>query len=191
MSLGRPTIQNMTTHTSRWAALAAAVAVSALFTGCAADSSSTASDADPAESAVSEATVANEADAAETPEDEAQGAEAPEPAVEPVDLTGEWTQVDGNSSETYQTASVTGDTITVYWVNEADDTTALYWVGTYDVPEDGSESFTWTSEGDVAQMETALLASSSETKDFAYEGGTISYEVTAMGMTTTVELERE
>lgn len=113
------------------------------------------------------------------------------PTAEPLDLTGDWKQTNSNSAETYQAATIAGDIITVNWINEAESTKALYWVGTYDTPTDATETFTWTSTGDVAQMETALLASGADSKEFTYEGGKLKYELTAMGVTTTVEMGRQ
>ena len=113
------------------------------------------------------------------------------PAAEPLDLTGDWKQTNSNSADSYQAATIAGDIITVNWVNEADSTTALYWIGTYVAPTEAADTFTWTSTGDVAQMETALLASGDDSKEFTYEDGKLKYELTAMGVTMTVEMERQ
>ena len=40
-------------------------------------------------------------------------------------------------------------------------------------------------------MSTALLASGDDAKEFVYDNGVISYEVTALGTTMTVKLERK
>ncbi len=90
--------------------------------------------------------------------------------------------------EDYQQATISGDTITVNWVSP--DSTSLYWAGTFTAPTTADEPYTWTSENDTAKTSTALLAATSETKDFTYQDGKISYEVSAFGTTTTVELER-
>jgi flagellar basal body L-ring protein FlgH len=111
--------------------------------------------------------------------------------AEPLDLTGEWQQTNSKSADSYQAATIVGDTITVNWVNEAESTTALYWVGTYEAPTDATDSFTWTSAGDVSQMQSALLASGDETKTFSYSSGTLTYELTAMGVTMTVEMAKK
>jgi hypothetical protein len=118
-------------------------------------------------------------------------AEQQAPPAEPLDLTGDWKQTNSNSAESYQAATIAGNTITVNWVNDADSTRALYWVGTYETPTDAAESFAWTSAGDVAQMESGLLASGDTSKDFTYEGGKLKYELTALGVTMTVEMERQ
>lgn len=111
--------------------------------------------------------------------------------AEPLDLTGNWKQVNSNSADSYQQATIAGDVITIDWVNEAESTTAIYWIGSYQAPTEDTDSFTWTSVGDVAAMENALLASQSETKDFAYEDGKLMYELTALGVTMTVQMEKQ
>jgi hypothetical protein len=118
-------------------------------------------------------------------------AEEQAPPAEPLDLAGDWKQTNSNSADSYQAATIAGDLITVNWVNETDSTTALYWVGTYEAPTDAVETFTWISAGDVAQMETGLLASGDDSKEFTYEDGKLKYELTAMGVTMTVEMERQ
>lgn len=40
----------------------------------------------------------------------------PEVATPP-DLTGEWVQSNSDSKESYQAATISGDTIEIYWVN--------------------------------------------------------------------------
>lgn len=115
----------------------------------------------------------------------AQQEEAPQPS----DLTGEWVQVNSNAEDSYQTATITDDTITVNWVMP--DTTALYWAGSFEAPTTADEPYTWDSANDTEQTANALLASPDETKTFTYEDGQISYSVSAMGVTTTVKLEKK
>lgn len=50
-------------------------------------------------------------------------------------------------------------------------------------------SYTWTSTNDHSRTGSELLASSDDTKDFTYEDGKISYEVSALGESGTVTLE--
>ena len=116
-------------------------------------------------------------------------AAAQQEAPQPPDLTGEWQQVNSNAEDSYQTATITDDTITVNWV--APDTTALYWAGSFEAPTTADEPYTWDSVNDTEQTANALLASSDETKTFTYEDGQISYSVSAMGVTTTVKLEKK
>ncbi|WRH26358.1 hypothetical protein GC088_03335 [Arthrobacter sp. JZ12] len=112
-------------------------------------------------------------------------------APEVPDLTGEWKQSNSNSEDSYQQATITADTITVEWVTDGGDTRSLYWVGSFEAPLEADKPHIWTSEGDIEAMQSALLASSEESKEFTYENGEISYEVSALGTTTTVRLEQE
>lgn len=105
------------------------------------------------------------------------------------DLTGTWKQVDGNSEETYQEATISGDTIEIYWVSDGGDAKSLYWAGTYEAPtEDGA--YSWDSVNDHEKTDSALLASGDDTKTFTYEDGILSYSASAMGTTTTVKMEK-
>ena len=119
----------------------------------------------------------------------ANAATQQEEAPQPPDLTGEWVQVNSESEDSYQTATITADTITVNW--NAPDTTALYWAGSFEAPTTADEPYTWDSANDTEQTANALLASPDETKTFTYEDGQISYSVSAMGVTTTVKLEKK
>lgn len=110
-------------------------------------------------------------------------------APEPVDLTGEWKQTNSNDPESFQTATITADTIEVFW--NAPDSKSLYWAGTVEVPEDGSTSFAWDSVNDKTKTDSAVLASGDDTKTFAFENGELSYDVTALGTTMTVRLSQE
>lgn len=112
-----------------------------------------------------------------------------EEAAQPVDLSGDWKQTNSNDAESFQSATITGDTIEVYW--NAPDAKSLYWAGTVEVPEDGSTSFTWDSVNDKTKTDSAMLASGDDTKTFSFENGELSYEVTAMGTTMTVRLARQ
>ncbi|MFJ4223691.1 hypothetical protein [Microbacterium sp. NPDC089695] len=112
-----------------------------------------------------------------------------EEAPKPVDLTGEWKQTNSNDPESFQSATITADTIVVSW--NATDTKSLYWVGTVTVPEDGSTTFTFDSVNDTSQTDSAMLASGDPTKTFTYADGELSYEVTALGTTMTVRLAKQ
>ena len=119
----------------------------------------------------------------------ADAAAQQEEAPQPPDLTGEWVQVNSDSEDSYQTATITADTITVNW--NAPDPTALYWAGRFEAPTTADEPYSWDSANDTEQTANALLASPDETKTFTYEDGQISYSVSAMGVTTTVKLEKK
>lgn len=121
----------------------------------------------------------------------ATGTTEEEAPAEPLNLTGEWKQTNSNSDDSYQAATISGDVIEVNWVNEAESTTAVYWVGSYDAPTDDVAQYTWDSANDTTKTENALLASSDPTKTFTFEDGVLSYELTAMGVTMTVEMSRQ
>ena len=108
----------------------------------------------------------------------------------PPDLTGEWKQVNSDSDDSYQSATISGDTIEIYWVSEEDESKSLYWAGTFIAPETAEEPYSWDSENDHERTDSALLASTSDTKTFTYENGEISYEASALGTTTTIRLEK-
>ena len=76
----------------------------------------------------------------------------------------------------------------MYWV--ADDTKALYWAGSFTAPTTADEPYTWDSANDTEKTSSALLASEDATKTFTYKDGTLSYEVTAMGVTKTVTMTK-
>jgi hypothetical protein len=106
------------------------------------------------------------------------------------DLTGGWKQSNSNSEKSYQQATIAANKMTIEWVTDSGNTTSIYWVGTFARPSDTSEPYDWTSKRDVAATKSALLASTDDTKEFKYEGGTISYKVSALGTTTTVNLKK-
>ena len=109
---------------------------------------------------------------------------------EPADLTGQWKQSNSSSKDSYMTATISGDTIEIYWTSETDDSKSLYWAGTFTAPTTADEPYVWTSENDHSKTDTALLASMDDTKEFTYQKGVISYSASALGTTTTVKLEK-
>lgn len=110
---------------------------------------------------------------------------------EPVDLTGEWIQSNSNSEDSWQAATISENNIEVNWVTDNGDTKSLYWYGTYTEPTEPGDSYSWISKNDTSKTEYSLLASTDKTKKFKYENGVISYEVSALGTTTIVKLERK
>ncbi|WP_146080492.1 MULTISPECIES: hypothetical protein [unclassified Pseudoclavibacter] len=109
----------------------------------------------------------------------------------PLDLTGDWVQTNSNSESSYQAATISDGEIVINWVNDAESTSALYWAGTYVAPTEDVESYTWDSANDTTQTESALMASGDATKVFTFEGDVLTYELTAMGVTMTVEMSRQ
>lgn len=103
-------------------------------------------------------------------------------------LAGSWIQ--NNGKDTYMTADVTDTTIDVYWTYTDSDTKAVYWSGSYTAPTTAG-AFTWTSENNHEITDGSILASGSETKEFSYtENGNITFELSALGITQTVTLDR-
>lgn len=100
------------------------------------------------------------------------------------DLTGSWIATSGGSGNK-MSAEISATTIDVYW--SAEETRALYWSGTYDAPTKAG-AYTWTSINDHDKTRMALLASNDDTKDFTYDDGEITFDVTALGITKTVHL---
>ena len=122
--------------------------------------------------------------------EETLAATVEEVVVQPLVLTGEWKQTNLNSADSYQAASMTGEQVTVDWVNAADSTKAVCWIGSHVEPTEDTECYSWDFQGDVAQMETAPMASGDTAKAFTFEDGVLAYELTAMGDTMTVEMSR-
>ena len=129
-----------------------------------------------------------ESSASNTPHQQASSA-APttEPPATPADLTGTWKEKNPNK-DSYQIARVTADAIEIYWHTPDSDT--LYWAGSYVAPTDAKTPYTWDSVNDTEKTGSAILASSDGTKTFTYSDDTISYSVTALGVTKKVTLER-
>ena len=109
----------------------------------------------------------------------------------PLDLTGDWVQINSSSEDAWQEATINENVIEINWISNNGDTKSLYWSGTFLAPTEATESYSWTSKNDTSKTENALLASTAETKDFTYEDGILSYEASALGTTTVVKLERK
>lgn len=114
--------------------------------------------------------------------------EQKEEPEKPTDLSGTWQSEDNDGS--YQEAIITEDRIEINWVSDGGDTKSIYWIGTYEAPTESVDTYSWTSERNKEETDSALLASTDDTKDFTYEDGVISYEASAFGTTTTVKLEK-
>lgn len=129
------------------------------------------------------------ADKAPTADDSAK--QTVETQKQPLSLEGEWKQQNGNSKTSYQIATITNDTIEVYWFAEDTNTKSLYWAGTYVKPTTSDETYSWDSANDKEKTASAMLASGDDTKTFSYKDGVLSYSVSAMGTTQTVELKKQ
>lgn len=103
------------------------------------------------------------------------------------ELTGTWKE-SGDLGEMYHVASISEDSIWVYWYDTVDASYTLYWAGSLKQPE-SKEKYTWTSVNDHDKTDTSILASGDDTKEFTYEDGKISYECSISGTTRIVSLE--
>ena len=113
-----------------------------------------------------------------------------EAPAEPLDLNGEWRQVNTPSALGYHKAVIADGAISIYWVDDKAETESLYWAGSYDAPTEPVETWSWVSENDRSQTASSMYASSVDEKDFEYVDGQILYEASALGRTQTVRLER-
>ena len=120
--------------------------------------------------------------------------DAPAEVVEeaqPLNLDGTWVQTNNSGDIAYHEATIAGEVMTIDWVNEEDESRSIYWIGTFPIPETTDDAYTWTSVRDQEATASALLSAQVDSKDFAYENGEIVYEMTALGTTKTIRLERE
>lgn len=111
--------------------------------------------------------------------------------VETLNLDGTWVQTNNNGDIAYHQATIAGDVFTIDWINEEDESRSIYWIGTFPIPETADDTYAWTSVRDQEATASALLAAQVDSKDFVYENGEIVYEMTALGTTRTIRLERE
>ena len=107
------------------------------------------------------------------------------------EFVGEWEQSNKNSEDSYQVATITNDTIEIYWIFDGGKTKSLYWAGTFELPTSSGNSFTWVSKSNTEKASQSVMASQDGTKTFTYQDGKISYQVSALGNTTTVELQKQ
>ena len=107
----------------------------------------------------------------------------------PPDLYGEWREV--TKSDSYHGIYINGDSIEIYWVSDGGLSRSLYWAGSFDPPPDGTEPYSWDSLNDVTQTSAALVASGESVKTFTYENGKLTYSASVLGVTTTVEAEKQ
>ena len=104
-------------------------------------------------------------------------------------LTGVWEAANPKGADTTQRAFISDSTITIYWVQGSTEDRALYWTGSFKAPTSPGP-YTWTSNNDHEQTNTALLASTDDTKDFTYKDDHITYKATAAGVTKTITLKQ-
>jgi len=111
----------------------------------------------------------------------------------PPDLIGGWIQPTEN--DWFHIATITDDTIEIWWYLPSEDKRDLYWSGTFTAPTDGKEPYVWTSENKYTKEELDKSfyynrTSREETKEFTYEDGKISYNVTSGHLRLGFSLEK-
>ncbi|WP_022869545.1 hypothetical protein [Yaniella halotolerans] len=138
-----------------------------------------------------------------TDSESSTGSAPAEEATQPPELTGAWTQTNSESESDFMVAEITDDTISVDWELDSaeippalDDNgdgsmTAIYWVGSFTAPDDASDPYSWSSQRDAEATDTALLASTADSKDFTYEDGVLHFTVSIQGESSTVEMEQD
>lgn len=107
---------------------------------------------------------------------------------EPPVLTGDWEQSNKNSEDSYQIATITDTTVEVFW--KTPDMQALYWSGTFEPPTAAGD-YSWESVRDKEKTDLAIMAATADTKTFTYSNGELSFDVQAMGVTTTVRMAKK
>ncbi|MDR0918107.1 MAG: hypothetical protein LBM93_02495 [Oscillospiraceae bacterium] len=106
------------------------------------------------------------------------------------DFSGTWKQSNVGSSDMWQEAVIGDEEIEIFWISDGGDSKSLYWAGSFENPETEVSEYSWESINNTEKTDSALLASSAESKEFTYKNGYLQYEATAMGVTKTVKLEK-
>lgn len=105
-------------------------------------------------------------------------------AETPSPYEGTWTVVD-NSNGIDLVATIEGDHIEIDWLLESNQSD-LYWKGTFPT-EEGAEL---VSHADTKALDNSVMGSGAEAKIFRIEDGELHFELTALGHTQTIRLER-
>ncbi len=103
-------------------------------------------------------------------------------------LSGIWRSENNNGN--YHEATITENSIIINWVSDDGKTKSLYWAGTYTPPNEYVTEYSWVSNNDHDKTDSAMLASTDDTKEFLFKNGILSYSTSAMGTTTTMELSK-
>ncbi len=114
---------------------------------------------------------------------------ASKPVEKPAVLTGSWKQVNAKSEDSWMEATITDSTIVVELVS--DDTRSLYWAGSFKAPTEPGD-YSWTSDADKEKLDSAILGSSDDTKEFTYSASSqeLSWQTTMMGVSMTVKAKK-
>lgn len=128
-------------------------------------------------------------------QDQPAGNDAPaqeqpkEPEPKPnLNLDGVWTFDGADGTKNAMSMIIEGDAMKVTF--NLDGGPMVYWAGTYTAPTSPDDAHKWTSTNDKSITGSSFMGSSSDTKDFEYKGGVISFEVTIQGDTAKVEMTK-
>lgn len=128
-------------------------------------------------------------------QDQPAGNDAPaqeqpkEPEPKPnLNLDGVWTFDGADGTKNAMSMIIDGDTMKVTF--NLDGGPMVYWAGTYTAPTSPDDAHKWTSTNDKSITGSSFMGSSSDTKDFEYKDGVISFEVTIQGDTAKVEMTK-
>ena len=118
---------------------------------------------------------------------------AKEDTATPPDLVGAWIQP--SEGEWFHIATITDDTIEIWWYLPSEDKRDLYWSGTFTAPTDGKEPYVFLSENKYTEDELNASfyynrTSREETKEFTYKDGKLSYNVTSGHLRLGYSLEK-
>lgn len=108
-------------------------------------------------------------------------------SADPTNLNGTWVSIaDDASAAPNFVAEVKDDTILINMTMGND--TGLYWSGTFE--SRAVDTHKITSTGNIEHMSTSLFGSSAKSKEFTYEGGSIRFTFSILGVSHLVELEK-
>ena len=116
--------------------------------------------------------------------------ELPDP---PPDLTGDWVQPSDDAW--YHFATISEDTIEIWWYIPERNIKELYWSGSFTPPTDANEPYRWESVNNYTEEEMNAVyrfhrASREPVKTFTYWNGVIRYNVTAGHLRLGYTIER-
>ena len=158
----------------------AAIIGAAVITGCGGGSGSNQPTQETAPEAQNETKVEEEKEEATE--------EVEEEVAEPLDLTGNWAQKEKEGSDSFQAGYIEDGIIELFWIMDGGDTHMLYWSGSYVAPTSTEDEYTWESVNDKIKTDSALMASTQDSKTFKYKNGELSYDVSIMGESGTITL---
>lgn len=110
----------------------------------------------------------------------------PNPSVDPLTFDGIWK----SKGNVVMSAKIEGNAIDIDWILD-ENNKSIYWVGTFPVPKTNSKDIVVISKPNQEIMELSVLGSTAKSKEFLYVDGRISFDFTALGITSRIELEKQ